>query len=294
MDASRAAYRAGQYHVLTSSRITLPTPRLTHNRDYGYNRTERTNRSPGDVMPLVSCIHCGYDQIVPGAMVNLTVECQDCGEEFVAKSKPHKREEAPVIAETNWIGIAKGAGLVAGLLAVLGIVFFIIVLIVRTPDPKPAPPKLTPAEAEVKKEEAEKATKENAKLATNTIVSVIFIGLGIAVLAYLSAIIGSGIWVARDATARGMSGLGWLSFYLVFQLVGRIAIFPLALIPSILTGGAAIPWLMLAAEPFAWSSLVIYRFARRQGRMRICDNCNQKRLEYLIRCPVCSISSPPD
>jgi hypothetical protein len=62
------------------------------------------------------------------------------------------------------------------------------------------------------------------------------------------------VWVARDAKARGMDG--------------------------------AILWMVLVAVTSV-IGLVIYLFARPQGNLVPCPNCQNKRLQASVKCPHC-------
>ena len=62
------------------------------------------------------------------------------------------------------------------------------------------------------------------------------------------------IWVARDAKARGMdSAVLWMLLVMFTSLIG----------------------------------LAIYIFARPQGNVIQCSNCNNKRLQAILKCPHC-------
>jgi hypothetical protein len=62
------------------------------------------------------------------------------------------------------------------------------------------------------------------------------------------------IWVARDAKARGMdSAVLWMVLVMFTSVIG----------------------------------LVIYIFARPQGNVVQCSNCNNKRLQAILKCPHC-------
>jgi uncharacterized membrane protein YhaH (DUF805 family) len=66
------------------------------------------------------------------------------------------------------------------------------------------------------------------------------------------------VWVARDAKARGMdSAILWMLLVMFVPVIG----------------------------------LLIYIFARPQGNMIQCPNCNNKRLQASVKCPHCGIGS---
>jgi hypothetical protein len=66
------------------------------------------------------------------------------------------------------------------------------------------------------------------------------------------------VWVARDAKARGMdSAILWMLLVMFVPLIG----------------------------------LLIYLFARPQGNMIQCPNCNNKRLAASVKCPHCGVGS---
>jgi hypothetical protein len=66
------------------------------------------------------------------------------------------------------------------------------------------------------------------------------------------------VWVARDAKARGMDGaVLWMLLVMFVPLLG----------------------------------LLIYIFARPQGNMIQCPNCNNKRLAASVKCPHCGAGS---
>jgi hypothetical protein len=66
------------------------------------------------------------------------------------------------------------------------------------------------------------------------------------------------VWVARDAKARGMdSAVLWMLLVMFVPLLG----------------------------------LLIYIFARPQGNMIQCPNCNNKRLAASVKCPHCGVGS---
>ena len=61
------------------------------------------------------------------------------------------------------------------------------------------------------------------------------------------------VWVARDAKARGVSGLGWMILVFFLGIVG----------------------------------LIIYIFARPQGETTTCSHCQNKKLAAMAKCPHC-------
>ncbi len=66
------------------------------------------------------------------------------------------------------------------------------------------------------------------------------------------------VWVARDAKARGMdSAVLWMLLVMFVPLIG----------------------------------LLIYIFARPQGNLIPCPNCNNKRLQASLKCPHCGAGS---
>jgi hypothetical protein len=66
------------------------------------------------------------------------------------------------------------------------------------------------------------------------------------------------VWVARDAKARGMDGaVIWMLLVMCVPLIG----------------------------------LLVYIFARPQGNLIPCPNCNNKRLQASMKCPHCGAGS---
>jgi hypothetical protein len=133
----------------------------------------------------------------------------------------------------------------------------------------------------------EKAEKAQEAMA----LGIVLVILGLA-LAYALAVLLMGAWVARDAYRRGLPGLGWATFYYLFQLLGRLVVFPLAIVPTLLLPGVG-PFILLAGEPIAWLGIVVYLYARRPGRLTACHNCQNRLLDYLLVCPHCGLPERP-
>lgn len=81
----------------------------------------------------------------------------------------------------------------------------------------------------------------------------LFGGLTFTIIAVIALNIALLVWVARDAKARGISGIGWM--VLVFFVSGL--------------------------------GLIIYLFARPRGEVEECPRCNNKRLKAMAKCPHC-------
>jgi uncharacterized membrane protein len=145
---------------------------------------------------------------------------------------------------------------------------------------KSAEEKQRDAEQETKSKE-EVAAKAKAAMSVGMMLAVL---LGVAIYAFLLVTLGA--WVAKDAYARGLNGLGWASFYYLFHFFSRVLIVGLSLIPALLIVGLGL-FIIPVAEVVSWMSLVTYLYARRPGRLSPCKACGNRRLAYLVVCPHC-------
>lgn len=249
-------------------------------------------------MPLVVCPACDHQQVVRRDLAGLRVPCESCGAEFRATEASSPRRRPPPAEPMDVRALARTVGLLAGLVAAVAVVMVVVILIVRPSAPKTEPTaKSAPARArEPSPEErrsAEQAAddrREQAATVGRTVAGLMILAV---VIAYVLAVLLVGAWVARDANARGMPGLGWASFYYLFHLLARLAVIPLAILPSLIIPGLGL-LVFLAVEPAAWVGLVVYLVARRAGRTGRCHNCGNRRLVYLVACPLCGVLTPPD
>jgi hypothetical protein len=267
-------------------------------------------------MPLVTCPNCRYEQVVAREMTGLQVRCVKCGAAVLAvDSAPAARTRQPEPAAAgepiSAATVLKSVGLVAGLLLLVGVVMALIIWAVRTPSPKPpptAPARPTarsaaaPQAAEPRDEAERERERERRRKATDElerkrqeeaerVEKAKEAGVKLLVMAAASVyglfVLAVGCWVAYDAGGRGMSALGWASFYFLFQLIARLAVLPLAFVPALVLFPEAGSVVILAGETAAWTGLIVYLFARRSGRFARCHHCGRSRLEYLVVCPVC-------
>lgn len=255
-------------------------------------------------MPLVTCPSCGHEQVAPREMTGLEVPCQRCGRPVRADdaARPKKPRPAAPREPIDYKTILKSVGLVAGLVVGVGVVMALIIWAIRTPAAT-APPtakenaraaaRRANAEREQQREQAEKERRQ-VEETSNRITNVSLAGMGLAalllillgIILYVILILAVGAWVAYDANRRGMSGLGWSSFYYLFHVIPRLPVLPLAIIPSLLLPGVGLLF-FLPVEPVAWTGLFVYLVARRPGRFTRCPHCGNRRLHYLVACPVC-------
>lgn len=259
-------------------------------------------------MPLVNCPACRHQQIVPRELAGLSVSCERCGKSYVADERAEARKPSPRMAPApagpdplQPAALLKGAGLVLGLVAAVAVVVGGAILIIRaaTAPAKTEPTRLTaptaPAEAPVRRDGNDRLapperSPDPGMVAAGGVAVVVAVAVFALVVCYFAAVFLAGGWVARDAYARGMAGLPWATFYYVYQIVARVVIYPVAMIPAALTS-LLIPGLGLlvlaGAELIAWCGLFAYLIARRQGRLVRCRNCDNARLDSLPDCPHC-------
>ncbi len=262
-------------------------------------------------MPVVICPECENEQIAPRELEGLKVDCEKCGAEFKAvaavpkKIRARRSADAAAIAEADGegrlgaAGTAKAVGLLVGLVAlVLGVGVAVVYAVKPTkaeptapatqPAAKKPPPKVEAPSRDPEKEERDRREREEVE--RQAVAAGVGLGVLLAILLYVLAVFGVGVWVAFDAGGRGMSPLGWASFYYLFHLLVRGAAFPFATIAAVPTLGIGGLLVVLFVEPFTWVGLIAYFAARRGGRQSRCANCGNSRLSYLVTCPHCGVS----
>lgn len=131
----------------------------------------------------------------------------------------------------------------------------------------------------------------NERSAAGELASFVAIGLIVLLFMYLSAILFTGSWIARDANRRGMNGVAWCAFFFAFHLAWKgvsagmatIVFTSLIVTRSVgVTGGS-----IAALEIFAWTVGFAYWYSRRPGRLVPCEHCEVPTLRYLAQCPNC-------
>jgi hypothetical protein len=149
-------------------------------------------------------------------------------------------------------------------------------------------------------EQEELPQKPRSFMETAKSVALLF---GFALYYFLVVMVGP--WIARDAYAREMAGLGWASFYYVFHLCSR-ALFFSVFLPLFTVQNLAQRFhlevrieysddveavlrivLGVLVELIAWVGLFAYLYARRRGKLSSCRSCPNRRLAYLVVCPHC-------
>ena len=272
-------------------------------------------------MPLSTCVHCGRQQMIRQDLVGLLVACAQCGAEFRAvedRPTPRPTPPAPVWDAGTVTTVLKAAGLIVGLLALVGALMAVAVWVfdgspartaatksVPQPPPRPDPPPT----ARPPSGEGRDADRQAVDVAKD-VASAVWVGFVVLLTAYLAAVIAAGGWVAKDANARGMPGLGWASFYYLFHLLSRGFVGVLQVVGMVSAGLAVTSiWTspfrtavssvgvvvsLLAVELAAWSGLLVYLSVRRAGSCPRCRRCNNRRLGYLVACPHCGVRDPAD
>lgn len=255
-------------------------------------------------MPLATCPSCQYEQIVPRELDGLIVACAKCRAEYRVGDKPERTSRRS--ADAADVGeavrtLGKTFGLIAGLVAVVLVAIGGFAYVARSNrnaekeladlrDPDPAIRQA--AEDRRRQDQAAKAkmVEETADQAKSAVGLGLGLGLGLLVLVmfvlYLACILLAGGWVAKDAYARGMSGLGWASFYYLFQIISRCVVVVLVVIPAALAFRVSTLGILLG-EPAYWVGMFVYLYARRPGEPTRCAICGNRRLGYLSTCPHC-------
>lgn len=255
-------------------------------------------------MPVVPCRHCGHEQSVRSELLNLLVTCSSCGKEFRVKEPDspdvaRRPGRAAAIAEEPLTSraVLKGVALTAGLALAGVLVVGLAVLVLRTPEP----PKTAltgqygkwkeGASERGKKSEDDAAKHEDSEKAVKTALSVAAVLVIVLVFAYLLAVMLAGGWVARDAYARNLNGLGWAAFYYASQVFFRVMAVVFLVLPLAVFLGDHRYWAVLVVEPASWIGFGIYLFARPWGKRKPCQNCRQGCLHYLVTCPRCGATN---
>lgn len=236
-------------------------------------------------MPYTICPECQFEQLTPKELVGpgLTVRCKSCQANYLSQ-EPDAIEsyDAPPIIGSN--DLQRSVLLLGALIAFVVVVLGGIILASKAKErraaeatkPVPVVRVQTPKEMAQTTTEAEEFNRSLTKL-----VMVAF------AVGYFMSFLVAGVWIARDATRRGASGLSWAVFYFSFQVLARILSVFLYLVA--LASGYALVGL-LVVEIVVWCSLAVYFAARRGGSLSPCRKCNQLRLSYLEACPYCKSS----
>ena len=273
-------------------------------------------------MPSVRCPKCGNSQLVPREMVGLAVDCGQCGKSFMTGGGTRTRRVQVAEGEPiDWRTILKAGGLLTALVVVVGIVFAVAAFAINKRSEK-ATPATTPATApavapaptepvdqwraagpgrqpwgdpldfEPDRKPVMETSRDNSieTLAQTAVAAgglVAFVA-AMFIIVYGAAVLLTGGWVARDASNRGMSGIGWAAFYFLFQAFWRVPLFVVALFPSVVIAGLGVPLVLIGfAELASWAGLGSYLIARRRGPMSRCGTCHNSALAYLPSCPHC-------
>lgn len=242
-------------------------------------------------MPILNCPHCEAEQTVPRELAGLIFRCKQCGEEFKAVEPKQRIEQGGLAESFDFVAILKSIRLLVLLIVPVGLVLFAAFFIL-TSKQKAERERNTPKINQQKKDIAdEKQWDEEEKEKTKDkiiagfgygIVLLILIGVAI----YVFLLVTMGAWIAKDAFARGMNGLGWASFYYLFHFFSRVLIVGLSLVPAINILGFGM-FVFPVAELVSWMGFFTYIYARRPGKLTLCKTCKNRQLFYLQLCPHC-------
>jgi hypothetical protein len=152
-------------------------------------------------------------------------------------------------------------------------------------DPDPAVRRQAEERKQKERVANERAADDAADKAKVAMGAGVVIAIVIVATLYVAFVLLAGAWVAKDAYARGMNGLGWASFYYLFQMLSRASVVVVLLFPLSLFGLPIVG--MLLGEPVYWVGLFVYLLARRSGQLIRCTVCRNKQLGYLGACPHC-------
>ncbi|QEL15384.1 hypothetical protein [Limnoglobus roseus] len=91
-------------------------------------------------MPYTRCPKCRHEQYATHAILGLQIECKKCGRAYLAKDEAENESEPLVSTESPFgerpvLNILKSVGFLFLLIAVVGLVFWGIVSLIR-PTPK--------------------------------------------------------------------------------------------------------------------------------------------------------------
>lgn len=257
-------------------------------------------------MPVIICPHCDERQSVSRDLAGLTATCTGCGEGIripLAAPKPPKSASSPKVVaadepEMSGTDLRKTVlllgGLIVGVLAVLAVLLYAV-----TPSKKEAPaaavaPVATPAFPEREFPAGKNAvTGRDDSHAGFTVASILamgYVGLVVVTLLFIAYVVGIfavGIFLARDASARGLPPLPWAAAYFLSHAVG----------PTL--GGVVATPLLVTFPPLGvmaglilslvggWYGGLMYLAVRRPGTKSPCPRCRNVRLKYLVTCPHC-------
>lgn len=256
-------------------------------------------------MPYTRCPKCGKEQYTTHAMLGLTVPCKSCGREYLTKEEAETEPEPLVPSESPFgdspvSNIAKSAGFLILLIAIVGLVFWGIISLIRPATPKAVDKKgpevqgvedknaaRNPADRPVRGLEQD---AEFERATRRAVVSWVFVILVVFYAGYLGAIWYGGYWLAGDTAARGYSPLVWVGTYAVSQLFGRGIGYSLLAICYYSPLEAALLAALLSfalSELFSWAVFLIWLKVRPLGRLETCSQCSRGKLQYVAKCPTC-------
>jgi len=238
----------------------------------------------------ITCPSCRavFELVVPGDPQQPKAEAQE------EEAQEEESQDTTPSANKSWLRIAI---FVAVMLTVTLLSIVIIILIINANNAPPEPTeriqitKSKPPVTEGKLNRPDPGD-EAAKAVRDRLESFGFLGgmmvlavlLFLLAIAYLALIIGVGVWIARDASCRNQSGVGWMTFYFACHIALASVGTPLLFV--FLFG--------IAVIPFGWVGLVIYFLARRTGSLVQCGHCRNKLLSYALVCPHCSVKRKAD
>lgn len=226
----------------------------------------------------IRCPHCAEVLLVSQFVPSRKIECPKCGKAFVTpKSKPKLNAASssapdPQISDPEGpLGVTKVASmirLIAFLVAFVLISIYAIILLIRF---KRNPDLVISVAGKV----GETSPIFLSTAAGLTVAALIVM----CIITYVIFVFAMAAWVARDAYSRNHCGLGWTCFYLISHFVAWFGSLPLIFL-------FGIGFLTFA---LGWIGFLIYLGGRRQGLLKLCDNCYNKRLVYATVCPHCGI-----
>lgn len=255
-------------------------------------------------MPYTRCPHCRREQYVGHATLGLQIPCKNCGRAYPAKDDADEPAETLVPTESAFgnrpaATVLKSVGFVVLLVAVVGVVFWGIISLIR-PAPKVADKKNVEAAVveprNAAREPAERAAwradleAEADRETRRTLISKTFVLLVAFYALYIAAIWYAGYWLAGDTAARGHTPLVWVGTYAVAQLFGRVIGYSLFVVWYVSPLEAALLAALLSfvfAELFSWAVFLIWLKVRPLGRLEYCLQCRRGKLRYAPKCPTC-------